>query len=164
MVRESWISLVVSNVQLWIPIISEEYRRMNPRSLQWIPLLEGLVSLSQHFRNHSCCYENRIMAHNTPLKWKKNGEGNKARIRTTHGHYQFRLNNASQVESVLIQRALSSEIEASDTFLCGLSEPFHCTQSEHPASLKGELPEICNRTLKWEKGKRQKDIVLKSIF
>ena len=39
-------------------------------------------------------------------------------------HYQFRLNQALQVESVLIQRAVSSEMEASDTFLCGLSELF----------------------------------------
>jgi hypothetical protein len=55
---------------------------------------------------------------------KKNARGNKARKPTTQRHYQCRLNQTSQVESALIQRALFSEIEASDTFLCGLLELF----------------------------------------
>lgn len=94
---------------------------------------------------------------------KKNGEGNKARKRTTHGHYQFRLNNASQVESVLIQRALSSEIEASDTFLCGLSERFTAHNQSIQQIWKASFQKYV--TGHWnEKRERQKDIVLKSIF
>lgn len=64
------------------------------------------------------------MLHNASRNEEENARGNKTRKPTTRKHYQFRLNQASQVESVLIQRALSSEIEASDTSLCGLSELF----------------------------------------
>lgn len=104
--------------------MSKEYWRTTPRSLRWIPLFKDLVFLSQHFSNHSCCYENRIMAHNTSWNEKKvQGE-----IKLENPQQAGIINSGSiglcRWNPVLIQRALSSEIEASDTFLCGLSELF----------------------------------------